>query len=466
MKFSLTARVFLAVLATATFAVLAMGLAAHWSYTRGFIGYLNEQAVARMDAAVPRLAEAYRVGGGWGALQGNRPEWFRVLRQAVPETAPPGTAASRPQPPVSDLTGAVLRFGLRDAQDRLVVGYPQVHGDSVRRPIVVDDETVGWLLMAPFQTVSGAGDQRFEWHQVRASWTIGAVCVLLAAVTALWVSRRLLRPLRRIASATHRLAAGEYTIRVPQERDDEIGQLAGDFNTLADTLERNERMRRDFLADVSHELRTPLGVLHGELEAIEDGVHALSPATVKSLQAEVATMNKLVSDLYDLSLADVGALAYRKAPVDVGDVLRTTLDAFAGRVAEAGLALRCALPEQPLVVQADERRLQQLFNNLMENSVRYTDRGGVLAVGAGRSADGREVLVRFEDAAPGVPGDRLSRLFDRFYRVEASRSRASGGAGLGLAICRGIVQSHGGRIEASASPLGGLAMRVFLPALV
>jgi two-component system sensor histidine kinase BaeS len=314
--------------------------------------------------------------------------------------------------------------------------------------------------------VSGGGDVRFESHQIRASWTIGAVCVLLSAVIALWVARRLLRPVRRVAQATHRLAAGEYTSRVVVESGDEVGQLARDFNTLADTLERNERMRRDFLADVSHELRTPLGVLHGELEAIEDGVHTLSPATVKSLQAEVSTLNKLVSDLYDLSLADVGALTYRKAPVDVAELLGTTLDAFAGRLADAGLRLQAGIPAQALMVLADERRLQQLFNNLMENSVRYTDRGGVLRVRAVAAGDGQAVTVTFEDAAPGVPAEGLARLFDRFSRVEASRSRASGGAGLGLAICRSIVLAHGGHITAAPSPLGGLAMHVHLPGLV
>lgn len=468
MKISITARLFIAVLAIAAFAVLAMGMAAHFSYTRGFIGYLNEQAMVRMEAAVPRLARAYAANGSWGFVQGNRPEWFRILRvPADAASVPAGTTIpsnGRAPPQVSDLTGALLRFTLLDDQERFVVGYGAVDGDSVRREIVVAGERVGWLMMAPFQTVSGGGDQRFERHQIRASWAIGAVCVLLAAVISLWVARRLLRPVRSVAQATHRLAAGEYGSRVQVESDDEVGQLARDFNTLADTLERNERMRRDFLADVSHELRTPLGVLHGELEAIEDGVHPMSPATVKSLQAEVATMNKLVSDLYDLSLADVGALTYRKAPVDIVELLCTTLDAFSARLAEAGLRLRTELPAEPTVVLADERRLQQLFNNLMENSVRYTDSGGVLLVRVRALPDGQAVQLEFEDSAPGVPAHRVTRLFDRFYRVEGSRNRASGGAGLGLAICRSIVAAHGGRIEAAASPLGGLAMRVLLPA--
>jgi two-component system sensor histidine kinase BaeS len=357
----------------------------------------------------------------------------------------------------------VLRFSLLDEPNRFVIGYPELHGDSVRRAIEVGGRTVGWLVMAPFQTVSAAADVRFERNQIRASFTIGTISMLLAAVIALWVARRLLRPVKKVAEATHRIAAGEYASRVEVSSSDEVGQLARDFNTMADTLQRNEQMRRDFMADVSHELRTPLGVLHGELEAMEDGVHTLGPASVKSLQAEVATMNKLVSDLYDLSLADVGALAYRKLDVDAADVLAATADVFGARFAERGITLETRLPAAPLMVHADERRLQQLFNNLMENSVRYTDGGGCLQVEARR--EGGSVLIDLRDSAPGVRADRLARLFDRFYRVEASRSRASGGAGLGLAICQSIVKAHEGTIEARPSPLGGLWLAITLPAV-
>ncbi|GAP35653.1 ATP-binding protein [Piscinibacter sakaiensis] len=461
MKIGLTTRLFLAVLATAAFAVVAMGVAAHWSYSRGFVGYLNEQAMVRVDEALPRLAEAWRRDRSWQPLADRR-TWFHALRGTDP-----ADTTRRGGREVSDLTGALLRFTLLDAERQFVVGYEQTHEDTVRRPIVVDGRTVGWLLMAPFQTVSGAGELRFQRSQLLSSWAIGAVCVGLAAVIAGWFARRLLQPVRRIADATHRLAAGEYGSRVAVGADDDVGRLAADFNTLADTLQRNEQMRRAFLADVSHELRTPLGILHGELEALEDGVHALSPASVKSLQAEVATMNKLVNDLYDLSLADVGALAYHRGPVDVGDLLQQTVDAFGSRAAEAGLALSVALPDAPLPVLADERRLQQLFNNLMDNALRYTDRGGRLQVQAAlrREGSAEEVEVEVADSAPGVPGDQLERLFERFYRIEASRSRAGGGAGLGLAISRSIVQAHGGQIEARPSPLGGLSMRVRLPAL-
>ncbi len=245
------------------------------------------------------------------------------------------------------------------------------------------------------------------------------------------------------------------------QADDEVGQLARDFNQLAFALERNERMRREFMASISHELRTPLAVLRGELEALEDGVRALDAMSLRSLQQEVGLLNKLVADLYELSLADVGALTYRKSPVDLIELLQLSLAGAAGRCRERGLSLEMTVPERTRPVLADAGRLQQLFGNLLENSLRYTDSGGRLRIEVVQ--DGAGIGVDWMDSGPGVPDAELSRLFERFYRAEASRRRASGGSGLGLAICRSIAEAHGGTLEARRSPLGGLWLHLQLP---
>jgi two-component system sensor histidine kinase BaeS len=285
--------------------------------------------------------------------------------------------------------------------------------------------------------------------------------VLLAALAAVLLTHRLLRPIRRIAQATHRLAAGQYATRLRAASQDEIGRLANDFNRLAFALERNERMRRAFMADVSHELRTPLTVLRGELEAYEDGVRLLTAESVTSLQTEVTTLSKLVNDLYELSLADIGALAYRMADVDIAAVLRLRLRGFHERLAERSIRVESDIHEAELIVNADATRIQQLFSNLMENSIRYTNAGGRWRVACHR--EDTRVLIDLQDSEPGVPAELLTRLFERFYRVDASRNRQSGGAGLGLAICKSIVEAHGGTITARESPLGGLWIRVALP---
>lgn len=457
---TLSVKLFVAVLATAVLVVAAMVAAAQLSFTGGFVGYLNEQAISRMREVLPRAEAAYRAHGSWDFLRGSPGEWFPLvmpMRRPELEAGPP----AHPAPPISDLTGAVLRLALLDADGHGIAGYPDPGADALKLPIMVDGRRVGWLAMAPFLSVSAAGGERFRDAQLRASIAMGAVALVLAAGIALWFGRILLAPLRRVAAATHRLAAGAYATRVQVDSNDEVGQLAADFNQLAQALERNERMRRDFIADISHELRTPLGVLHGELEAVEDGVRAFGPATLASLQAEVATLNKLVSDLYDLSLSDVGALTYRKADIDVAELLQSTVDRLRERFASHGLALESDLPHKPAIVFGDERRLQQLFDNLCENSLRYTDAGGRLRITL-RAADQR-ATIDFCDTAPGVAPEALPRLFERFFRVDASRNRAHGGAGLGLAICRNIVEAHEGRVEAFASPLGGLRLAVTLP---
>ena len=267
--------------------------------------------------------------------------------------------------------------------------------------------------------------------------------------------------MRGIAASTRRLANGDYGSRVDVATRDEIGRLGEDFNRLALTLERNEQLRRAFIADVSHELRTPLSLLRAELEAIEDGVRPLTQSSVKSLQGEVATLSKLVADLYDLSLADVGALAYRMVAVDLVDVLDLAAAAYRGRLQTRGIVLDGPASQRPIMISADESRLRQLFANLLENCQRYVDENGRVCITV--SVDGALATVDIDDSGPGVPQDFRHQLFDRFFRMEASRNRASGGAGLGLAICRNIVEAHRGRIEAQAAPLGGLRIRVELP---
>ena len=464
MKHNLPARLFAAVLGAAVAVAVAMGVGAHVNLNRDFLGYLNEQAVSRLELAVPGVTAGYRQQGGWDFLR-QRPElWYWLLRPLPEDYSVPLTERPKASPTSAELTGASRRFTLLDAERRRIVGFDSPAADAVERGIVVDGLTVGWLVLTPFESVSSGAEKRFADAQERTAWVVGGGAVLLAAAVAFWASRRLLRPVREVAEATHRLAAGDYATRVPERPDsDEIGRLAQDFNQLALTLQRNEAMRREFMADVSHELRTPLGVLHGEIEALEDGVRRLDTSALRSLKGEVATLHKLVDDLYELSLADVGALSYRKASLDLREIIGDTAGAFGERLRTSGLALHLELPAEPLPAFGDARRLRQLFANLFENSCRYTERGGALRLQARR--DGRHALIDLHDSAPGVRDEHLPRLFERFFRSEGSRSRRSGGAGLGLSICQRIVQAHEGRIEAKPSPLGGLWLRVELPTL-
>ncbi len=458
MKLSISTKLFVAVLAGVLLVILSMGLATSWSFGRGFLGFINEQAMERMAQVVPRLATAYQREGNWDFLR-NRPDrWFDVMRPD-PDAA---RASDDFRPPLaSDLTGALFRIALLDKDKKRVTGYPAIGEDALIQPVVVNSETVGWLAVTPFQSVTEAGGERFQQYQLRTSLVMGVFSLLLAMLIAWWIARTLLEPVKRVAAATHRLASGDYGSRVAVASDDEVGQLSRDFNQLAYTLERNEKMRREFMAVVSHELRTPLSVLRGELEAIEDGVRSLDQSSMKSLQGEVSMLSKLVDDLYELSLADVGALTYRKAPCRLNDLLENSLAMYRERFTARQLQIDLELPRQPVELLADASRLQQLFSNLLENAVRYTDVNGTLRISVGVDRD--TVRIDFLDSGPGVSASQLPRLFERFYRGESSRNREHGGAGLGLAICRSIANAHDGSLVADHSPYGGLWLILRLP---
>lgn len=464
MKSRITTKLFVAIFGTSLIAAMALAVSAHIGFTRGFLGYLNEQGVARMESILPKLTDSYREHGNWDYLRRDARAWFHILRPPTPsEALEPDRVIIPRDIPEPDLTGIFLRVSLLDTDGSYVTGQPNLELDAIRRPVIVDGKVVGYLALVPFESASGDANMQFQQRQFQVRQLIFGVTALLSALVAFLLARTLLKPVKRIAHATGRLAAGEYSTRVQVASRDEIGRLAEDFNRLALALEKNEQMRRGFMADVSHELRTPLSVLRGELEALEDGVRPLTRESVKSLQSEVGVLSKLVDDLYDLSLSDVGALSYRLVDVDAIDILRTSFASVRDRFEQRHLRVALDVASSPIIVSGDESRLRQLFGNLLENTLRYADAGASVRIAA--NVAGNLATITVEDSGPGVSADVLPKLFDRFYRTESSRNRASGGAGLGLAICRNIVEAHGGTIEASASPLGGLRISVGLPAV-
>lgn len=478
MKIGITHRLFLAILAAASLAVLSMFLIMHWSIDRGFLRYVNTMEQARLVRLAEGLEEGYAGEGSWDFLRRDPARWRRLVAASLPDEEagparggrgggrmerPPGGEGPPPGPLPPQLTRRfVMRLFLLDGDRRPLFGPAEIPRNVELKPLRHQGRVVGYLGLLPRRQLSDEHQLRFVRQQKLALALVAGVVVLLAAGLSLPLANRLLRPIRGLAAATHRLAAGEFDIRVPVTSSDELGHLARDFNMLALTLERNEEARRRWIADISHELRTPLAVLRGEIEALQDGVREASPEAVRSLHGEVMRLARLVDDLYQLSLSDLGALSYRKEPLDLAELVTDALSAYRSEFAAKGIALSEEIPGSVrAVVFGDPERLRQLLANLLDNSLKYTDAGGKLAVRLA-CRDGKAV-VDFQDSAPGVPESALPKLFDRLYRVETSRSRAAGGAGLGLAICRNIVEAHAGQIEAHLSPLGGIWIRVMLP---
>jgi two-component system sensor histidine kinase BaeS len=464
MRLTITTRIFLALTIVSLLILGLNAVVTRWNFQRGFLEYVAQQEADTISDAASDLAEVYRLEGGWEALRDNPRRWNQLLRpndrRRLPERRPPPQQEPGKPPPHDPLEFG-RRISLLDADGGLIVGSARSGDTSQSMPITVDGQTVGYVAIAPRRQLTDRVDQNFAREQERSIYLIAVAALLFAAVISAILARQLTQPIRALASGARSISAGHYDTRIPATRRDELGDLANDFNQLAETLEKNRASRRQWVADIAHELRTPLAVLRGELDAVEDGVRTFDTATRQSLQAEVARLTKLVGDLHDLSVYDEGGLDYQYEHVDVGALLGAVLENADNRLRDAGIVLTQQLPNDAADVLADTTRLEQLFANLIENTIRYTDSPGSLRVTCTLESD--RVDLEFADSAPGVPDQAIEQLFERLFRVSASRGRESGGSGLGLSICKAIVDAHGGTIQAMNSDAGGLLIRVRLP---
>ncbi|GAA1884364.1 sensor histidine kinase [Actinomadura bangladeshensis] len=288
-----------------------------------------------------------------------------------------------------------------------------------------------------------------------------AVGVALAAVLgALLLSRAVLRPVRAMTLAAKGLGEGDLGRRVPVSGRDEIAQLGGAFNRMADSLQAGEERQRRLIGDIAHELRTPLANLRGYLEALRDGVVEPTPELLDSLHEEAMLQQRIVDDLQDLALAEAGALTYHRTEVGLADLLETVRTAHRAQAETAGVALGLDVP-RPVSVIADPDRLRQAVGNLVGNALRATPAGGGVTL-ALLVRDG-SAAVQVRDTGTGIASADLPHLFDRFWRADASRGRATGGSGLGLSIARQIVTDHGGTIEVRSTVGTGTTFTVVLP---
>jgi two-component system sensor histidine kinase BaeS len=272
------------------------------------------------------------------------------------------------------------------------------------------------------------------------------VAALVALALAMVLARRLARPIERLASAAAQIADGDLTARVEEEGPEELRALAAAYNSMAARLAEQEAIRREFIVNASHELRTPLTNLQGYLEALRDGVLPPEPAMFDSLREEVDRLARLAASL-DV-LAGAGEVPATPQDVDIAILVRNAAELVNPALTRRSISL--SVDVAPWIhgrVRADE--LTQVLANLLQNAVRYTPEGGEVRVSAFRSADG--IDIRVANTGPGIPSADLPRIWERFYRVEKSRDRERGGAGVGLAIVRQLVESAGGRVGVTSA---------------
>lgn len=271
---------------------------------------------------------------------------------------------------------------------------------------------------------------------------------LVALVVSLVFSRSILAPVDVMMHASQRIADGHYDERVQSRGDDELNLLAGSFNQMAEQLEQVEDMRRRLIGDVAHELRTPLTAIKGYAEALMDGVLPASPETYQQIHAESERLNRLVDDLQELSRVESRAAQLDIHPVDSAVLIKTVTKRMQYQFDEKRITLISSLPHDPINIMADEGRVIQILTNLIGNALQYTPENGTVTVSIEREKD--EARISVSDTGAGIPPQHLAKIFDRFYRVDKSRSRTRGGSGIGLTIAKKLVEAHGGRLWAQS----------------
>jgi signal transduction histidine kinase len=311
--------------------------------------------------------------------------------------------------------------------------------------VVHGGATVGTLYVDFPDKVGGAGSELFLDPTNRILVTITLVAGLCAMLLIVGVSFRALAPVEVLTAAARRMEAGDLSQRVEVSSHDEIGDLAHAFNSMADGLTRLEELRRQMVTDVAHELRTPLSNIRGYLEALQDGVVEPDEGVINSIYEEAMLLNRLVDDLQELSLAEAGQLGLERRPTALVDVVDGAIEAASPQAAGEDLALSVVVPEGLPLVDIDPQRIGQVLRNLLCNAMTHTPPGGEIAITA--HTRGRWVAVCVRDTGVGIAEEDLPYIFDRFYRADRSRARATGGAGLGLGIVKQLVEAHGGRIE-------------------
>ncbi|MBE7470316.1 MAG: two-component sensor histidine kinase [Anaerolineae bacterium] len=285
---------------------------------------------------------------------------------------------------------------------------------------------------------------------VTESLLVSTTTALVSAlIVSLFVSRRVVTPIRQMMEASQRIAAGRYQERVEVAGTDELGQLAHSFNQMAATLEQTEAMRRDLIANVAHELRTPLASIKGYMEGMIDGVLPAESDTYQQIYHEADRLQRLVNDLQELSRVEAGAFELKRRPLAVAELVQQTAARLRPQFEEKGVSLTLNIPPGLPLAHADEDRLNQVLLNLAGNALQYTPSGGTVTVTA-QVQNPTDLLISIHDTGVGISAEHLPHLFNRFYRVDKSRSRAGGGSGIGLTIAKHLVEAHGGHIRAES----------------
>ena len=403
--------------------------------------YLTHNSWEGAELLMSQLSESQGngQGNGSGRAQGGLAGMISDLRLADRE----GILVYDPNKPNTNekLENAVIKTGL---------------------VLTVDGSTVGYLLPPENTTFPGSNYETVLLENLNKALINSAlISGLLALIMAVGLAYLLIRPITMLTNAAGRMAAGDLSQRVDIDNPREMASLGRTFNLMAGSLEQAENNRQAMTADIAHELRNPLAVQRANLEALQDGIFPLSQETIKPILEQNQLLTRLVEDLRTIALADAGQLSLRLQETDLSILVQDTCERFTVSAAQKNINLEIKLPSEPPCVTADPERIQQILHNLLQNALRHTPEGGNITLSLAGNEGFANLKIR--DSGPGIPPDRLETVFQRFLRIDSSRSRADGGTGLGLSIARQLAEAHGGSLSASNHPEGGAVFILALP---
>lgn len=437
-----------------SFALLARQRAA--SEVRAF---MFRGGMTGVDELVTSLEDYYRTNQTWQGVE----SILRLPGQGRGR----GPGSSGMGPGMAGIMDQRLR--LADARGALVVDSsdPTPEGVLSRAeldraiPLAVDRQVIGYLLPEGGMEFSQEDETQLLNRLNRTALTAGLIAGGVSLILAVMLAYRLLRPIRALTSAAEHLAQGELSQRVDVQGNDEVATLGATFNRMAGSLQQAEQSRRSMTADIAHELRNPLAVQRANLEALQDGIYPMRPENLGPILEQNQLLTRLVEDLRTLALADAGELDLERTPTDIVNLVERVVDRFQPQLISSQIALDLSRPEKCPSFSLDPGRIEQILGNILSNAIRYTPPGGNIRVKLNCSPSG--IQLKVHDSGPGIPEEALPYIFERFYRVDKSRSRSEGGSGLGLAIARQLARAHGGTLTAENDPQGGAIFTLTIP---
>lgn len=459
---TLRAKLSIAFALVALLGVGTVALVINQATTRAFDLYVSRGAMMRAEQVAADAALYYEQTGSWQGIENK-------LQTSAAEYQP-GMGMGRRQGMRGMAGMSNSRILIVGTDETVIVDTgKELVGQAIKKddlaksiPISVKGQVIGTLLITT-QDMSGHSDLEKQFLSAvnqAVLWAVGAVTAA-ALVAAVLLSRQLVGPLRQLTAASEAMAQGDLSQRVAIRSNDEVGELGRAFNQMANDLQAAETQRQQMTADIAHELRNPLSVIRGNLEALLDGIYPTDAEHLGPIYEETILLQRLVEDLRLLSLTDTGQLHLVYTDVDFNTLLNTITDSTQAIADDKGIALQVNIPSEPIIIHADADRLRQVIGNLVGNALRYTPTGGTVMLRAAR--DSGFIRVSVSDTGPGIALADLPHVFDRFYRGDAARDRASGGSGLGLPIARALARAHGGDIHVESTPGQGARFTVSLP---